>query len=1353
MTRQVTDQLYIDLGYFTPENYFVYQANAQLTAASTATITVSIGVIKAGASTQTATANISCDAVRLRTQSADASLSASASFSSNAVKTVDVQSTQSAEFALSGSAGRIQQGQGSFTGAFSPTLTVEVIKNHTAILDVIFSVTTVGVANRATAITTSTIAALDAQAVKTVDVVSNHASTATISTQAVTTKSATSTLTNTATLSCNALNVQFASASLSVGSSIFTTRYFGVGRPFDLTRTGGGAITFTTDSKFGSYALLDDVVVAQKGLPLINGYDKNQMVVQGWIKPLDTNSTGSFIIPGISVGGPFDLRKNGATVRFTTYYNFGGNRTQGNEFTSPSFTANNWYHWALVFNGTNVAFFWNGSRAGPIGGVVDLWNSSVLNDSFRIIARSGDWILDEISIHKDTTLGYDPTSSTITVPTSAGTNNDSTTLALWHFENNGLDDTTIGNQTGSATLSSTASISAQAIKTSSGSASLSSQSTVSVIGSLLNVAQASLTSTATVSAVIGTLESAQSASASAFTSQIQAQKTTDITSSQSAQVSTQVDQIRIRNFAGAFTGAFTPTLTIDVLKNHTAVLDAVSTVTAQVNGQFDSLISISAQATLTTTVTVIEQGASDLAATVTLSAQATRLPSSGSVMSAEATLSAVIGYVKTAVATINSTVTLAISADRRRGYASNLTAQATWVETIPAVYRNLGDQTLTATATVSAFVTNRIGFNIAVNATAAMATVAVITTENLISITAASTQSTVAVKTVNPSTAFSSIATQLTGIGYNATGTILLESTASLTAIIGSIKQYVGSSISGVKAEASTNRYAKLASGASVYNQPGITMAIWARRDDLNPSRAVFWSTDLSGYSLARFEYVNQTTARFSVGSFGFVETWNWNNSVPYDNLWHHYIVRIKRTGLGPVNGFDEMELWVDGEYKGLRTNSQGFAIYNWSVFGPINLGFGPKHQNEATGPYYFDGDLAQIWIGDWDNFILSSIWNNGPIDLGPTGINDGFLPAPAIYSPLNQPWTNITFYENNVIGAALGADQALDLPDMTVKASLSAGILGVFLYGSNLTATTTLTCAGNFTAGAASALSTQATVVAQPVVQTGIVAQITAQSTLSADVNLAPAGGAVLADHQATLECQAGYLRSQSSTQSAQATMTTEAMVIPPVSGDAALTVFVSQTTVAGYLINAVSTHTAIFTQVTEGTEILPIQASGTLQVDTALTCEITRVRPGISLEMSAGTLTCDATVIPPIRTGADLASVFTMSVAVSGIFDTITLTASMGTITITPVKTARITATLTATTTVIATPFKRTGIVAVLSAQGFILTAGDVINIDPYLTLRIRPESRQITVEAETRTIRILPESRTLTIEGYTI
>jgi hypothetical protein len=324
--------------------------------------------------------------------------------------------------------------------------------------------------------------------------------------------------------------------------------------------------------------------------------------------------------------------------------------------------------------------------------------------------------------------------------------------------------------------------------------------------------------------------------------------------------------------------------------------------------------------------------------------------------------------------------------------------------------------------------------------------------------------------------------------------------------------------------------------------------------------------------------------------------------------------------------------------------------------------------------------------------------------------------------------------------------------PGFYVDTRLTVRFIGVFLYQIDMQAMTALSGTAVKTVDAQATMNTVATLTCAAVKNTGIVSNQSSEFTITADVNLGPAGGAALFDHQSTLSVITGYLRDQTALAQAEASVSADAMVIPPISGDAALTVFASQTTVAGYLISALSTQTASTTVTAEGTKIDPVRASGTLVVETAITITAERIRPGISLEMSASTLTADATVIPPIRAEANLSSAFTLTAAVSGEFRTIVLVASAGTMTITPVYTAGPSPQLSVVATITTTPSTRIGIVAVLQATGFVLTAGDVINIDPALTLRILAETRTLIIDSETRTIMIRPESRTLTIEEIT-
>jgi len=57
----------------------------------------------------------------------------------------------------------------------------------------------------------------------------------------------------------------------------------------------------------------------------------------------------------------------------------------------------------------------------------------------------------------------------------------------------------------------------------------------------------------------------------------------------------------------------------------------------------------------------------------------------------------------------------------------------------------------------------------------------------------------------------------------------------------------------------------------------------------------------------------------------------------------------------------------------------------------------------------------------------------------------------------------------------------------------------------------------------------------------------------------------------------------------------------------------------------------------------------------------------------------------------------------------------------------------------------------VANLTVSGFQLTQGDVINIDPFLTLVIPRETGILKVKSETRILEITEETRSLIVEGW--
>ena len=1406
----MADQYYIEQGYYTPDGYFVYVADAQLTASSSGTLTALGGIQRNAISSLSATASISCDATRLGAPTeASASLSASAQISTTVVKTVDVSSTQSVEFTFTSSAGRILEAQGSFTGAFAPTLSVEVIRNHTAILDANFTVTTVGVANRSTSITVDTIAALNAQAAKTVDVQSTQTSTATISTQAVTTKSATSTLTSTATVTCDALNVQFASASMAVGSVLYSRVFKRYDVPWQIELTSGLPSIDTSIKKWG-----DGSLTSTSGTSYIRYYPSDDwpgdLVLEFW----HYRSTST---AGIQIN-LYRLSDSAIQWNLSTGANrVGINYASGTSPTVTTFnTATNtlstgWQHIVYVYDATQAesAIFIDGIRRYFRQDPVMAVRSG--RKYFEVLIPNNDYKIDELRILKvaPNSVGFDQRSTTCTVPTGPYRNT-STTRFLAHYDTDFAADFT-ELELGQASLSSTITLSATGQETAAGSATLTSQSTISVIGSLLNVAQASITSTASLSATIGTSESGEAAITASADLTATASKTTDINSSQNAEANTSTTITRQREFAVSLTGAFTPTLSIDVLRNHTAILDAVFTVSAQISAVQSAQASITASTNVSTDITVARTFNIDAAATVTQSASADRIRTTSTNWLSEFQFTAQAGQEQEASASITATTALTVNTDRIRGLASTQFSVASLQLTEANVYRNLGDQTLTAQASLSADVFRIKPFASAISSTATVSIQSVKTTDSESNISAEIALATQPVKTASAQTNFASIATQLSVAYINATGTITLGSTSSLSVIIGSIKPIeIQRPIQGIRFDVEplnsnlNDHFLQLYKSDPLTNFDRTTanflVSFWAYSPDGTVldhfSNSIYDQGSIRVYP-DRVEFRDVATNHtFSGGSWtptfgvtdGYQIQWTGLNT----ENWNHYI--IYRGG-----SQQKIKLYINGQDQGDPQVGEAHAGY-LGLLSPMpdgtsnrrlqwSIGANPVWWNEsinelnkaARSVSITEGAVSQFvsWFqtnvpNATSSLVRDKLYADGYIDLGYQGTATG-LNRPRIFFNLQEytdsqnrgnleldygQWREITQVDYNPdwdnINWTLTTDYELSASDQVnpgffIQSSLTVSILGVFLNTATLSATTTLACSAVKTVRALSTQTAQAQLAVTPNIQTGIISSQSAEFSLLADVNLGPAGGAALFDHSATLTAQVGYLRDQSSTQSVSASFTADVMVIPPISGDALLTVFASQTTQAGFLISAQLAKSSAFTITVEGTVIDPVRASGTLQVDTALVCEITRVRPGISLEMSAASMTADATVIPPIRAEATLATAFTLTANISGVYDSITLTASLGTMSIAPVKTARPTTSLTGIFTAETIAGSRIGIVALLQAQGFQLTAGDIINIDPYLTLRILPELRLISIEPETRTITITAESRTLLIEGY--
>lgn len=368
--------------------------------------------------------------------------------------------------------------------------------------------------------------------------------------------------------------------------------------------------------------------------------------------------------------------------------------------------------------------------------------------------------------------------------------------------------------------------------------------------------------------------------------------------------------------------------------------------------------------------------------------------------------------------------------------------------------------------------------------------------------------------------------------------------------------------------------------------------------------------------------------------------------------------------------------------------------------------------------------DFAQVWIGAVDTYLppgqsglesqyrisptfnITDFYDGGYVDLGGSGRGEfNQLPVPYIYNTLSSPYTTVEYY--GTPPATSGAGVALTTPTTEINTSLSAQPIVALVFSASLNSTSTLSVTGNYRISSASALSSTSTLTATAIGYTGISSNQSVTATLAATAYRIKQFAATVSTIS-TVSILGGKLKLGSGNFSATATVVCEYQSIPAIQGSAALA--------SAFTVTA---------QVNE--------------------------RQGFTITPSSQfTIACDFTVIPPIRTSANLISTASLTATPTKVVKGIALEVSAVTLVCAPVKTARAVSVESSTATLSASPKYYIGIVAHLQSQGFVLTAGDVVNLDPYRTWIIEAESRDYYILAESREYIIEQEYREYTIEG---
>lgn len=1301
------DLLYIEDGYLTPDGYYVYIALAQ----------VAIGpyiedlYIDAGYyEDYSAVISLTCAADVISGEVVEASGTWTAAFTQSAtvIRIQNAESTQTSAFTQTSSVGRILQASAAFTGAFSPTLTADAFKNHTAILNVLASIVTTPVVNRAANITLATIGNLNSQAVKTVDIVSTQTTATTQTTNGVKSTDITQNLSSTSTVSVDAFNVQFGQAAFSTTATIFASRNFGTGRPRSFTTTG--TTSFTTNSKFGSHALLCNSGgsnnVQASATPDYNRW----RTIDLWYYTTAPGGGGGFRLLSTS---RWTLRvdNSGSPGLYTIVFN----RPAGGNAETNNLTATGWVHLRLIRedSGSYYTLYINGAKQTWATNTFTTSALTATNETLVIgntaTVNQNDSIIDELLITNN--LLNTSASSTITVPTAAWTFDSQTNvLILSHFNNVNDDDVSI-NQIGAAALTSTASLTAQA-------------------NANTKQGAGAFAATATVTASVTRIKQFTSSLNSVFTvPDVKAKHQANGIASLEQAIFTQTTEgQRVRYFDITVSSLFTPTMTVNAQRAGVALLESNFVQSTQPVKTTDAISALSVISTQSVTAAVTAGFSSGQSTAFTQTTDNQRVRTADSTQSAQTTLNIVYTVLEPFGSNITAAFTQDITEQRVRFVSVAMTATVTQstiaVKTARATSSPAANSTQTTLGT-------RIRFADIAQSSNFTQTVSAVKTTDISSAQAAIvSQSTEAVKTVTVTAPLGALFTPSIDADITARPLVFLESSFAVSTIIGSIKQF-DPRLLGIDNRAITDPGLATPNVPTGGHEPslwlpGVTVSIWAKRDQVTSDYQTIWYIPSQGEGDLTFMLVGtQVVLRMD---------WDpdepqaiWASAAPQDTDWHHYLLHFNRQN----QNYQYLQLYIDGIDQGERSaysvsNRIRPWFYRTTVLGTSGVKFGQHDVVGIAGDYPNEitadglGSVAQIWVGKFNytddipnppttfgryQFSPNLFYNAGPINLGSTGQGQfQQLPSPWIYNTLSEPFIGF-------VTAVSPSDQGLLLDWAYAETNLTIRFLGIFLYDIDLFLVTQSQCQGAAVRGGIATVTVQALVtVAAGGGVFGAQAELNAAANLSMTVSKT-VGYASTLSAQASVFCLPGFFELAQATLATTAELVCDFDNIPPTRGEAAL---LSQFTV---------------------------------------TVDVQSFTDSITLMVSFGTLNCAVTVIPPIRTSANLSSAFTVTATVGAIEQFAVLTASAGTMTIAASKRVGVVASITAlaTETVTANKFHGIGL-TVLQAQGFQLTVGDIINIDPYLTLIIPTETRQLRILPENRVITIASESRLLYINKRT-
>ena len=1122
---------------------------------------------------------------------------------------------------------RIRDSAAAFTAAFAPTLTATAFKNHTAVLDSVSTMSVDAVANRSANVLLDYIADLNAMAAKTVDVNSNLSHTVSAVITVSRTASLTANLASSASLACTLGEVHSAQSQLTANCSLKTSRYFGSSRPRNLGAEGDG---FDFNNYFSSNQLNTSSLTGDQFIQFASNLGSIvPKANQSWVFSFVYSSLGStrsngFLAVSFLTGQDNNTFANLRTTDSTgTSWRLDLFKT-GQSTVSQTFTAgSNLTKIAVAYENGYVGIFTDNTRVA----LIDLSSVTAVNwQRYNELAKprfslARNVAFDEFHFATGTRLEYNPQSTSVTA-SDTQTNNPATTQALYHFNGNGLDDTSV---TESAASALTSVFTQQTINTGtfvarSAQVALPSTATLTAQGDKPASATANLSTTSTLSVIIGSVKDSITLNAGVF--------------------SVTAQESRLRDAASSITSAFTPTLNAQATRDGDIELSSAFALTADANSFTDSDADIASAFAVNCSPAVDFQAAAALQSQTNLNLLGGKLQLFQiNVNSALAFTVQAIGFEGTGVG-LNTVSTLSVTARRLRTVVSAASSTLT--------------QTTVGNNNPAPFVIS--DYEIFCSGWAFSA-----------------------------ETAFSS---NSPGSGQKLINVIIPKlATNPVPKVVGLISLDNGQGADTIFAPVTYLRRI----GTNLYQMYQFERqhAYTTASETDNLSTGTFRSTALSTTN------INQTTGNFTI-SLAFDGPKGTNNTT--GPIGSPITLRI--------NGNPNYVMFMSSWFNNPPANTSTLRNVSWEPTGqvysiPYPLGTSADLRNVTS----LIAEATEVVIPDPAVFFTQAqIVANG---------NGAFRGASNQSSTFS---TAINAGKNVEIGSALVSQSAISVTAVKVtEAVTDLNVVAAQSTANDRIRTTT------------AALATTATISIDAVKRTGIVLGLNTAATQSVTgfriqqgqasisalysqltVAFQNATGTVLLETVSQMQITAEKNAVGVIDISAEFTQSTETADAKTVRVNADIAAEFTQTAEGVRIQPAGADLTAQFAQTTNTDQSKITRVTVDFTVSVSQTTQAQRLRDGIALQALSGTLTC---AIDRLRqANSNMSAV---------IYD---FTAS-------PTFIIRVTAEFTA-----------------FNSQ---LTVGDVINLDPALTLRVRPESRLIKITQETRVRRILPETRVNIIE----